>query len=146
MKRAAFLILAAFWVVTTLMRWHFVTLNLTDSEPRGIYIPTSGTPGTGAMVELRPLLKHVRGRPGDIVNWSPAGVSINGAPPIPNTAPPKNLYGYRLQPFGTYHLGLGQYWLVGTGRDSWDSRITGPFPWDALAFNIKPFWTSVFRK
>jgi type IV secretory pathway protease TraF len=35
----------------------------------------------------------------------------------------------------------GQYWLLGTSPDSWDSRYVGPVPIDLIDDTIRPVWT-----
>jgi type IV secretory pathway protease TraF len=138
--RFLLVLVSALFIGYALWRLHIVGVNFTDSEPVGLYLVGRSTPIVGRMVILRPLFKHVRGKPGDVVAWTPHGVLINNQPVL-NSAPPKDTHGYRLQPFGTYRLAPGQYWLMGTGSDSWDSRFAGPFPWDSIATQVYPLWT-----
>jgi type IV secretory pathway protease TraF len=85
-------------------------------------------------------MKHVAAVPGDTVIVTPSGSYINGKL-WPNSAIPAQTYGYRPYPFGTYTLEPGQFWLLGAGADSWDSRWIGPVPDDLIANNITPLLT-----
>jgi type IV secretory pathway protease TraF len=111
----------------------------TDSEPNGLYRTTSGPITRGGMVELRKLIKHVAGVPGDTVRVTPEGSYINGKlwpySAIPNGTP------YTHFPYGTYKLAPGQFWLLGHNPLSWDSRYLGPIPQDMINSAVKPFWT-----
>lgn len=122
------------------LRWYGVTGNLTDSESRGLYLQTIGAPSRGHMVQLRPLIKHIAGLPGDTVRVAPEGSYINGYL-WPQSGIPADTHGYTPFRFGTYKLAPGQYWVLAPGPLSWDSRFLGPVPWDDIAFNIKPLWT-----
>ncbi|SCC93984.1 Peptidase S26, conserved region [Thiomonas sp. X19] len=128
-------------------------VNLTPSEPVGVYrmkpvaadtviqrgdliafcppvklepfmVPGS-CPNGGA-----PFLKEVVGVPGDVVDVTAAGVTINGRM-LPMSRPiahPKDWPGLTLPvDFGETKLGPGQYWTYGSGRpkDSFDSRNWG---------------------
>jgi type IV secretory pathway protease TraF len=120
------------------VRWSGATVNVTNSEPTGLYLHVLGSPTRGGMVVLRPLLKHVAAMPGDVVRVTPEGSYINGKlwpySGVPVTPP------YRPFPFGTYTLQLGQYWLLGSNPESWDSRYIGPIPVDLIAGPIRPIW------
>jgi len=111
-----------------------------DSEPIGLYRTVSGPVVRGGMVELRNLIKHVAGVPGDTVRVTPEGSFINGKL-WPDSAIPSGVHS-RPYPFGTYTLAHGQYWLLGRNPRSWDSRFLGPFPDDMLNSPVKPFWTT----
>ena len=110
-----------------------------DSEPQGLYRETSGPIERGSMVQLRTLMKHVAGIPGDTVRVAPEGSYINGTL-WPYSAIPSDVHS-RPYPFGTYTLAPGQYWLLGRNPHSWDSRFLGPFPGDMINSPIKPLWT-----
>jgi type IV secretory pathway protease TraF len=142
MKAERFALVLTSSVVLALgtLRWYGVAGNLTDSEPIGLYLREPGNPARGGMVALRPLMKNIAGVPGDTVTVTPSGSYINGRL-WPNSAIPSQTYGYRPFPFGTYKLQPGQYWLMGTGSDSWDSRWIGPVPDDLIANNITPLLT-----
>jgi type IV secretory pathway protease TraF len=129
------------------LRWWGITGSLTsDSEPRGLYlvtraqidIPNRGFE-RGDMVELRQLMKHVAGVPGDVVRVTPEGSYINGKL-WPNSAVPAAT-NYHPYPNGTYKLAPDQYWLLGRNPWSWDSRYFGMVPLDLIACTVKPVWT-----
>jgi len=115
-------------------------VNLTNSEPTGLYLRLPGRPEPGGMVALRPLMKHVVAVPGDTVTVSAQGTYINGQL-FPHSAVSTTAKGYQLFRFGTYTLQAGQYWLLGTSPDSWDSRYIGPVPIDLIDSTIRPVWT-----
>jgi type IV secretory pathway protease TraF len=143
-ERFALMLTTATLIGLAALRVYGVTGNLTDSEPRGLYLQTTGSPTRGHMVQLRPLIKHIAGLPGDTVQVTPQGSYINGHL-WPNSAPPTDTHGYIPFRFGTYKLAPGQYWVLAPGPLSWDSRFLGPVPWDAIAFDIKPLWTTPNR-
>jgi type IV secretory pathway protease TraF len=118
------------------LRWYGITGNVTDSEPRGIYLALPGTAARGDMVALRSLMKHVAGVAGDTVRVTPQGSYINGKL-WPDSAPVADS-GYKPYAFGTYVLAPGQFWLLGTSSISWDSRYQGPIPGDLINTRIKP--------
>lgn len=118
-----------------------VVVNLTSSEPTGIYLRVRGEPMRGSMVALRSLMKHVVAVPGDMVTLTPQGTYVNGRL-FPRSGIPATAKGYRPFPFGTYTLQPGQYWLLGTSIDSWDSRYIGPVPIDLIESTIRPLLTT----
>jgi hypothetical protein len=93
------------------------------------------------MDELRPLMKHVAAIAGDTVRVTPEGSYVNGRL-WPNSAIPTDTYGFQPFRFDTYKLQPGQYWVLGSSSDSYDSRWFGPIPDDVVAFSIKPLWTT----
>jgi type IV secretory pathway protease TraF len=139
-ERFAVILLGTVLLTLGSLRWSGVTGNTTDSEPRGLYLREPGQPIRGGIVQLRPLMKHIAGVPGDTIVVTNRGSYINGRL-WPHSAIPAQTYGYRPFPFGTYQLQPGQYWVLGTGADSWDSRWIGPIPQDLIASNISPLWT-----
>src|SRR5208283_2676663 len=74
------------------LRWCGVTGNRTQSEPIGLYLRSPETPHRGSMVQLRPMMKHLAGLPGDTIRVTPEGSYINGRL-WPNSAIPANSYG-----------------------------------------------------
>jgi type IV secretory pathway protease TraF len=110
-----------------------------DSEPLGWYRTVSGSVQRDEMVQLRQLLKHVAGVPGDIVAVTPAGSIINGKL-WPHSAVPAQS-DYKPYAYGTYKLAPGQYWLLGSNPWSYDSRLIGPIPQDLISGPVKPLWT-----
>jgi type IV secretory pathway protease TraF len=116
-----------------------VTLNVTDSEPIGLYARVGGFPHHDCLVQFRPLIKKLVAGPGDTVRTSPEGTYVNGQLQ-PDSAIPRDTQGYRPYSFGTYTLRPYQYWVLGTGN-SLDSRFWGPVSADDIATPIKPLWT-----
>jgi len=134
------LIAGAIAVVGIANRFAGPMVNLTHSEPTGIYLRLPGRPEPGGMVALRPLMKHVVAVPGDTVRVTPEGSYVNNKlwpySGIPATT------SYQPFPFGAYTLQAGQYWLLGTSPDSWDSRYIGPVPIDLIGSTIRRVWTA----
>jgi type IV secretory pathway protease TraF len=122
-------------------RFAGLMVNLTNSEPAGIYLRVPGEPQRGTMVALRSLMKHVVAVPGDVVTVTALGTYVNGQL-FPHSAIPATAKGYRPFPFGAYTLRPGQYWLLGTSPDSWDSRYIGPVPVDLIEGSVEPVWTT----
>jgi signal peptidase I len=118
-----------------------LVINLTNSEATGIYLRIPGKPERGGMVALRPLMKHVVAVPGDVVTVTQQGTYINGQL-IPHSTIPATAKGYQPFPFGAYTLQPGQYWLLGTSPDSWDSRYIGPVPIDLIESSVEPVLTT----
>jgi type IV secretory pathway protease TraF len=122
-------------------RFAGLVVNLTDSEPTGIYLRVPRRPERGGMVAVRSLMKHVVAVPGDVVTVTPQGTRVNGRL-WPSSAIAEDTHGYQPFPFGTYTLRPGQYWLLGTSPDSWDSRYIGPVPIDLIEGSVEPVWTT----
>lgn len=128
-------------------------VNLTPSEPVGVYRMMPVAAGTvirrGDLISFcppvklepfmvsgscpnsgAPFLKEVVGVPGDVVDVTAAGVTINGRM-LPMSRPiahPKDWPGLMLPvDSGVTKLGSGQYWTYGSGlpKDSFDSRNWG---------------------
>jgi type IV secretory pathway protease TraF len=118
-----------------------LVVNLTNSEPTGIYLRVPGKPKRGGLVALRPLMKHVVAVPGDVVTVTAQGTHVNGRF-WPSSAIAEDTHGYQPFPFGTYALRPGQYWLLGTSPDSWDSRYIGPVPIDLIDSSVEPVWAT----
>ena len=128
-------------VIGLINRFAGPMVNLTHSEPTGLYLRLPGRPEPGGMVALRSLMKHVVAVPGDVVTVSAQGTYVNGQL-FPHSAIPTTAKGYQPFRFGTYTLQPGQYWLLGTSPDSWDSRYMGPVPVDLIESTIRPVWTA----
>ncbi len=141
-------------------------INTSSSLPVGIYITTSekselvefcppeplarlaaergyrtkGTCKDGAS----PLLKPVVAQPGDIVEYSTAGIRINGSL-LANTAPHSaDSKGRVLSPwpFGTYVVEPGTIWVASSYSDrSFDSRYMGPIPIRSVQDCVRPLLT-----
>src|SRR5712691_9070691 len=140
-ERFALIVTSTTLLALGTLHWAGVTGNLTESEPPGLYFRTLTSPRRGAMVELRPLMKHVAAIAGDTVRVTPEGSYVNGRL-WPNSAIPTDTYGFQPFRFGTYKLQPGQYWVLGSSSDSYDSRWFGPIHDDVVAFRIKPLWTT----
>lgn len=147
-KRLAGLLLAlaGAWAAVQLAGSAGWRINLTESEPLGLYrlFPVRGAIPHGAMMELcppswvtpsafpfymrgdcpnggRPMLKTVVGVPGDVVTVTRSGVWINGHElPHSGQLSKSQLY-TRTQlphPTGTWRLRSGQYWAYGSGANA----------------------------
>jgi conjugative transfer signal peptidase TraF len=91
-----------------------------------------------------PLLKPVVARPGDMVELSARGISVNGAL-LSNTAPlSKDTKGRPLKawPFGRYVVASGTVWVASSYHPrSFDSRYFGPISTAAIRERLKGFLT-----
>jgi conjugative transfer signal peptidase TraF len=92
-----------------------------------------------------PIMKPIAARPGDVVEVSKNGITINGKE-LPNTQPKKNdRHGRPLEhyPYGTYRVATDQVWVVSTyNPNSFDSRYFGPIRTSIISCRLKPLWTS----
>ena len=70
-----------------------LVVNLTNSEPTGIYLRVPGKPERGGIVALRSLMKHVVAFPGDVVTVTQQGTHVNGQL-FPHSATPATAKGY----------------------------------------------------
>jgi type IV secretory pathway protease TraF len=138
-ERFALIITGTTMLAVGTLRYCGIAGNSTDSEPYGLYIRTPGLPAHGEMLELRQLIKHVAGTPGDTIRVTPEGSYINGKL-WPYSAIPTDSH-YRPYPYGTYKLGQGQFWVLGSNPLSWDSRYIGMIPIDLINSPIKPLFT-----
>ena len=114
-------------------------LNLSPSEPVGLYRPTHVPFKRGALVLLRDPLKRLVAMPGDTIRTSGQGTFVNGHL-IPNSGIPQGSP-YRPYPFGTFTLAPDQYWTLGDHPLSYDSRYLGPIPGSLIASTAEPIWT-----
>jgi conjugative transfer signal peptidase TraF len=142
-------------------------VNASPSLPVGIYVITSDEAATlvefcpsepyASLASSRdyrergnctdggaPLMKPVAASFGDIVEFSEAGIAVNGKV-LPNSKPLRVDMNHRpLQhwPFGTYRVQRGTVWLVSTYNPrSFDSRYFGPVRSDAIRDRLKPLLT-----
>ena len=78
----------------------------------------------------QPLIKIVRGLPGDTLWIDPATVMKTDTPgrPMPHA-------------FGMQHLGPGQIWLYGAAPKSFDSRYFNSIPTANVIADMTPLWT-----
>ena len=109
-----------------------------ESSERGYR--TTGVCPDGAA----PLLKPIVAKPGDTVEMSAGGISVNGRL-LPQTAPvSKDRYGRPLRawPSGRYPVADGFVWVASSyNRGSYDSRYMGPIPTRLIRSRLKPVWT-----
>jgi conjugative transfer signal peptidase TraF len=91
-----------------------------------------------------PLVKPIAARPGDVVELSAAGISVDGVL-LSNTAPlSKDSEGRPLNPwpFGRYLVTTGTIWVASTYHSrSFDSRYFGPVRTAAIRHRLKAFFT-----
>jgi conjugative transfer signal peptidase TraF len=91
-----------------------------------------------------PLLKSIIARPGDIVELSARGFSVNRIP-IPNTAPRSVDTAGRVLtpwPFGSYRVAPGTMWVASSYNSrSFDSRYFGPIAAATIKHRLRPIWT-----
>lgn len=150
------------------LRW-----NKTASLPPGLYQVTAATPAEierGSMVmfcpeqsevqlEARergylpwgfacpggfaPLFKIAMAVPGDVVEATPAGITINGQPVVNSSRLDADSLGRALPPLPTSgEVPPGMVWLLSDyAPRSWDSRYFGPVPVDTVYGLARPVWT-----
>jgi conjugative transfer signal peptidase TraF len=144
-------------------------INLTASEPRGLYIVEGRPWSRGSLVVIRlPArlsaialergyalpgntadtamdgLKRVAALPGDTVVLASNGLSVNGVlwPASKPLAWDSNGHPIPHYPFGVYRVGPGQVWLLSDNLRGWDSRYFGPLPRANVISAARPLLTS----
>ena len=142
MKTALYGFLAATTIALYVLT-HF-TLNLSPSEPIGLYRPTHDAFKRGALVLLRDPLKRLVATPGDVIRTSPEGTYVDGQL-IRNSSIPAGTP-YRPYPFATFRLAPDQYWTLGDHPLSYDSRYYGPIPGSLVSSTAEPVWTQGVNK
>ena len=89
-----------------------------------------------------PLMKPVAARPGDQVDVSPRGVSVNGVL-LPNSAPrERDTIGRPLVSWrsGTYEVRPGTLWVISTYESrSYDGRYFGPIAEAQVLAHLQPW-------
>lgn len=144
-----------------------ITLNLTDSLPRGLWVEVGGRRAIepGDVVKaclpataqdrryigpgfcpngLMPVLKPVVATAGDRVTTSAGGISVNGrmvpgSTPLARDEAGRALHHY---PFGTYPVAAGEAWLISNyNRLSYDSRYFGPVKTRSIDSRERPLLT-----
>lgn len=142
-------------------------INVTPSIPLGLYIQTGRAPAPGLVAEFCPagmsteqsrhyrgfgfgcpdrsipLLKPIVATSGDQVDFSAAGLSVNGRA-LPNTAPrqidSKGRY-IRPWPSGAYTVEPGKIVVASTYHPlSYDSRYLGPISVHDVRSTLRPLW------
>jgi conjugative transfer signal peptidase TraF len=139
-------------------------LNLTPSEPAGIYRLVPGRITRGALVLFDqpndpaasmlcryipanlPLIKRAAALPGDVVRVSPYGVYVNGvrwpdSVPLLHDDEGRALHPY---PFGVYRVAAREVWVMSNHPRGLDSRYFGPVPAASVISRLVPLltWTS----
>jgi conjugative transfer signal peptidase TraF len=136
-------------------------LNITPSEPVGIYRRAAGGAERGILVLMNqprdsassifgrylpaniPLIKRIAAMPGDVVNASARGVRINGilwpdSAPLTHDQEGRSLQPY---PFGTYRVAAGQLWVMSNHPRGLDSRYFGPVTESSVISRLVPIAT-----
>jgi len=136
-------------------------LNITPSEPVGIYRRVASGVHRNALVLLRqpqdpassilgrylpaniPLIKRVAATPGDVVDESMRGVWVNGilwpdSAPLTHDQEGRSLQQY---PFGTYRVATGQLWVMSNHPRGLDSRYFGPVMDSSVISRMVPIAT-----
>jgi conjugative transfer signal peptidase TraF len=141
--------------------------NETESLPLGLYVKTRDInaplvafcpTGTAAIDSIAggyrphgmqchdgyaPLLKPVAARPGDIVDVTERGISVNGkvlantkAFTVDGKKRPMHVW-----PLGQYTVAPGTLWVLSTyNKYSYDSRYFGPIQFSTVITHVKPLW------
>ncbi|HQH28370.1 MAG TPA: conjugative transfer signal peptidase TraF [Oligoflexia bacterium] len=140
-------------------------LNLSPSMPLGLYREVSLPVTRGTLVaaclpeqiaslgrsrrylrrgrcaaKAEPVLKQVRGIPGDVVTVAPEGVFINGEL-LAHTAPlAADSHGRPLQAYtGKFRVAPGELWIFSEhAPNGWDSRYFGPIPEQSVISVVQP--------
>ncbi len=167
MARFLLLIVANFALIVVGMTVGGFRLNLSNSQPIGLYREVSGQWGRGDLVFSclpqsaaaiavergylstnavncgghTPVLKRVMALPGDDVQITNQ-VWINGEP-VPNTALlPADTLGRKFDIASGGQVVDGQVWLIGNEiKYSWDSRYFGPVDQSLIMAKVRPVWT-----
>lgn len=137
-------------------------LNITPSEPVGIYRLVPGGIARGALVVLKqpddsavlrryapahlPLIKRVAAIAGDMVEVGARGVYVNGnrwpeSAPLTHDQEGRSLRPY---PFGVYRVAEGMLWVMSNHSRGLDSRYFGPVPAGSVISRLAPLvtWSS----
>jgi type IV secretory pathway protease TraF len=112
-------------------------LNMSPSEPVGLYRLTHDSLKHGAYVILADPLKRIAGIPGDTVRTAPEGSYINGKL-WPMSAPNAD---FPHCPYGVYTLKQRQLWVMGENPLSYDSRYFCAIPQSLIFSAARPVWT-----
>jgi conjugative transfer signal peptidase TraF len=143
-------------------------VNLTASEPRGVYLTTHRPWQRGSFVifwlppQLSTIalqsgyalagkhagaamegLKRVAALLGDTVAVEPKGVIVNGVL-WPDSKPlTHDSRGHQIRhyPFGVYRVRRGEVWLLSNSPRGWDSRYFGPLPLANVVASAEPLLT-----
>jgi conjugative transfer signal peptidase TraF len=138
-------------------------LNITPSEPVGIYREIGGGAERGTLVLLKqphdpassilnlksylpaniPLIKRIAAMPSDVVETSAYGVRVNrilwpDSAPLTHDQEGRSLQPY---PFGTYQVPAGQIWVMSNHPRGLDSRYFGPVTESSVISRLVPVAT-----
>lgn len=141
-------------------------LNITPSEPVGIYRLVPGGAERGTLVLLKqphdpaasvlhpyvpvnlPLIKRVAAIRGDVVRVGAHGVHVNGIPwpdsvPLTHDQEGRSLRPY---PFGVYRVPADKLWVMSNHPRGLDSRYFGPVPTTSVISLLTPLatWSNPF--
>jgi len=144
-------------------------LNDSPSMPTGLYVRTSSEADANLVVfcpaepfarlsvdrgyrsrgncpdGAEPLAKPIAARPGDVVELSATGMSVNGQL-LPNTAPLATDTASRSLPhwpFGRYVAAPGTLWVASSYNSrSFDSRYFGPVKASQVREHVRPLLTA----
>lgn len=139
-------------------------LNLTPSEPVGIYRVAAGGAERGVLIWLKqptgpaaavlhryapaniPLIKRVAAVAGDIVQVGTSGVHIDGTlwPDSAPLASDAEGHSFRAYPLGIYCIPAGQLWVMSEHPRGIDSRYFGPVAQTSVISRLVPviIWSS----
>jgi len=120
-------------------------IEFCPQAPYGSFAAVRGYRSVGNCPDgAAPLMKPVVAKPGDIVDVSSLGITVNGVL-LPNTAPrDKDSKGrpMRQWPFGQYRVPQGFVWVASSYNPwSFDSRYFGPVPISIIRGHLKPLLT-----
>jgi conjugative transfer signal peptidase TraF len=145
-----------------------VRVNLTPSEPRGLYLLTQKPWQRGRLVIFRltpsleataldagyalpgehvgatmPGLKRIAALPGDVVKVGAQGIGVNGVL-WPDSKPlTHDSYGRQIRhyDFGVYRVRPNEIWVLSDNPRGWDSRYFGPVPMASVVATAQPLFT-----
>jgi len=143
-------------------------INLTPSEPRGLYLIThqplqrdrlivfdlsptltvtalaNGYALPGQRVgSAMPGLKRIAALPGDTVEVGTQGIRVNGLLWPHSRALTGDSHGHRLSHylFGVYRVRPDEIWVLSDSPRGWDSRYFGPVPMASVSGTAEPLFT-----
>ena len=160
--------MASLFTLRLVLQHAGLRVNLTASEPRGLYLTEQKPWRRSSLVVFRlparlsaaalergyaflgPTadtamdgLKRVAALPGDTVVLASNGLTINGSlwpasKPLGQDSSGRSIHHY---PFGTYRVRHGQVWLLSDNVRGWDSRYFGPLPVSKIICAAEPLLT-----
>ena len=85
-------------------------------------------------------LKRIVAMAGDRVTFAAEGITVNGNPIIPKTAPEPKILQHC--PFGTYTVPPNMIVAIGDHPDSWDARYLCWLPESLVFSTMQPVWVT----